>query len=53
MCSFWLLNYILKIPRYVRTQFMKGVVKHWTLDPLFLGAYARLHAYQVRIVTLN
>jgi monoamine oxidase len=31
----------------VRAQFMKGVVKHWTLDPNTLGAFAAFHPYQV------
>ena len=33
--------------RFVHAQFMRGVVKHWPLDPLFLGAFAGFHAYQV------
>ncbi len=26
---------------------MKGVVKHWSLDPNYLGAFAAFHKYQV------
>jgi monoamine oxidase len=31
----------------IRAQFMKGVVKHWSLDSNYLGAFAAFHAYQV------
>ena len=49
--SFWLLNWISKFYRFVRAQFMKGVVKHWPLDPLVLGAFAGFQAYQVSIIS--
>ena len=37
---------------YVRAQFMRGMVKHWSLDPLDLGALAAFHAYEVCVPSL-
>ena len=38
---------ILYIIRFVQSQFLKGMVKHWSLDPLSLGGWAMFEAYQV------
>ena len=42
-----LMDGLMMVDRFVRAQFMRGVVKHWPLDPLVLGAFAGFHAYQV------
>ena len=47
-----IIDILMIINRFVRAQFMRGIVKHWPLDPLVLGAFAGFHAYQVLITEL-
>lgn len=33
---------------FIKEQFLRGVVKHWSLDPFTLGAFAQFAPYEVR-----
>ena len=35
---------------FIKKEFMSGVVKHWHLDPLTLGAFLMFTPHQVRFV---